>query len=746
MSESKTVSKTKTVSEGTTMSESKTVSEGKTMSKSKTLSRILAKRGRPALGVAAITVVTLVGAGCTTAPSSPAPVMEHFCDLWSDVEADPTPSEDAVLVDDGLVARAESASTHGQDCNDPSARVLLDEAELAEGDLLEGEEGPPEGVDAQSVSLRSGADGDDPAPTEPTAVITGERVSKGKDLLDNLRLRSISAWIDHRGITVTGAVDVTLEGVPSTIGYTGTFSDVDNWSIHLSSTAFSIPGITTTPATFSGALVMNGGQPSLTLTAAAAEIEVGDITVRSALLDFSLDSETGLSAYIAGDVEVGRNAFEGEVHVVLDASGNLVSADARVAASLTGWQVGGVRVELDGEVTFTGNTERSLVTFSGSGRIGEVIVHNANGSLAFDRGVVTFEGEVDVTYGENRVRMNGRIIFDEDGNVEVPLLDLEAAGEFSAVLSGGEVVEVKGLVSTETGLGGTYAVVTGAFSIGAIKANGSARIETDYNRTTLQVIDAQLDIGGIAQGGQLSGYVVIEDGIAVEVNFEASMESMTFGSLSLLGPSMSITSTYNDRLHVALVSDLAVNGDMVTASVDAEARFDEDGLLWLKTHNAEVDVKLDGDMRIHGAAELTADSEDLTVALDGELVSGAGLDIGLGGTLEVELATGDADWKFLGEADVSYGRFTASNIEIQISPDIEAQSIDFEVFWDWKTAGRVGVWVTGKFFLSEDGIDRMNIGTSFGNLIDSIAAESIQTVVPFPVHAVTSIQTGWVYA
>ena len=704
------------------------------------------KRRRPALGVAAITVVTLIAAGCTTAPSSPAPVMEHFCDLWSDVEADPTPSEDAVLVDDGLVARAETASTHGQDCNDPSARVLLDEAELAEGDLVEGEEGPPEGVDPQSMSLRSGSDGEDPAPTGPTAVITGERISKGKDLLDNLRLRSISAWIDHRVITVTGAVDVSLEGVPSTIGYTGTFSDVDNWSIHLSSTAFSIPGITTTPATFSGALVMNGGQPSLTLTAAAAEVEIGDITVRSALLDFSLDSETGLSAYIAGEVEVGRNAFDGEVHVVLDASGNLVSADARVGASLTGWQVGGVRVELDGEVTFTGNTERSLVTFSGSGRIGEVVVHNANGSLEFDRGVVTFEGEVDVTYGENRVRMNGRIIFDEDGNVEVPLLDLEAAGEFSAVLSGGEVVEVKGLVSTETGLGGTYAVVTGTFTIGAIEATGSARIETDYNRTTLQVIEAQIDVAGVAQGGQLSGYVVIEDGVAVDVNFEASMESMTFGRLSLRGPTMSITSTYNGGLDVALVSDLTVNGDMVTASIDAEARFDADGLLWLRTNTAEVDLELDGDMRIHGEADLTVEAGDLTVALDGELVSGVGLDVDLGGTLEADLESGEADWNFLGVADVSYGRFTASNVEIQISPNIEAQSIDFEVFWDWKTAGRVGVWVTGKFFLAADGIDRMNIGTSFGALIDSIAAEAIQGVVPFPVHAVTNIQTGWVYA
>ena len=704
------------------------------------------KRRRPALGVAAITVVTLIAAGCTPAPSSPAPVMEHFCDLWSDVEADPTPSEDAVLVDDGLVARAETASTHGQDCNDPSARVLLDEAELAEGDLVEGEEGPPEGVDPQSMSLRSGSDGEDPAPTGPTAVITGERISKGKDLLDNLRLRSISAWIDHRGITVTGAVDVSLEGVPSTIGYTGTFSDVDNWSLHLSSTAFSIPGITTTPATFSGALVMNGGQPSLTLTAAAAEVEIGDITVRSALLDFSLDSETGLSAYIAGEVEVGRNAFDGEVHVVLDASGNLVSADARVGASLTGWQVGGVRVELDGEVTFTGNTERSLVTFSGSGRIGEVVVHNANGSLEFDRGVVTFEGEVDVTYGENRVRMNGRIIFDEDGNVEVPLLDLEAAGEFSAVLDSGEVVEVKGLVSTETGLGGTYAVVTGTFTIGAIEATGSARIETDYNRTTLQVIEAQIDVAGVAQGGQLSGYVVIEDGVAVDVNFEASMESMTFGRLSLLGPTMSITSTYNGGLDVALVSDLTVNGDMVTASIDAEARFDADGLLWLKTNTAEVDLELDGDMRIHGEADLTVEAGDLTVALDGELVSGVGLDVDLGGTLEADLESGEADWNFLGVADVSYGRFTASNVEIQISPNIEAQSIDFEVFWDWKTAGRVGVWVTGKFFLAADGIDRMNIGTSFGALIDSIAAEAIQGVVPFPVHAVTNIQTGWVYA
>ena len=704
------------------------------------------KRRRPALGVAAITVVTLIAAGCTTAPSSPAPVMEHFCDLWSDVEADPTPSEDAVLVDDGLVARAETASTHGQDCNDPSARVLLDEAELAEGDLVEGEEGPPEGVDPQSMSLRSGSDGEDPALTGPTAVITGERISKGKDLLDNLRLRSISAWIDHRGITVTGAVDVSLEGVPSTIGYTGTFSDVDNWSIHLSSTAFSIPGITTTPATFSGALVMNGGQPSLTLTAAAAEVEIGDITVRSALLDFSLDSETGLSAYIAGEVEVGRNAFDGEVHVVLDASGNLVSADARVGASLTGWQVGGVRVELDGEVTFTGNTERSLVTFSGSGRIGEVVVHNANGSLEFDRGVVTFEGEVDVTYGENRVRMNGRIIFDEDGNVEVPLLDLEAAGEFSAVLDSGEVVEVKGLVSTETGLGGTYAVVTGTFTIGAMEATGSARIETDYNRTTLQVIEAQIDVAGVAQGGQLSGYVVIEDGVAVDVNFEASMESMTFGRLSLLGPTMSITSTYNGGLDVALVSDLTVNGDMVTASIDAEARFDADGLLWLRTNTAEVDLELDGDMRIHGEADLTVEAGDLTVALDGELVSGVGLDVDLGGTLEADLESGEADWNFLGVADVSYGRFTASNVEIQISPNIEAQSIDFEVFWDWKTAGRVGVWVTGKFFLAADGIDRMNIGTSFGALIDSIAAEAIQGVVPFPVHAVTNIQTGWVYA
>ncbi|MEZ5321724.1 MAG: hypothetical protein R2698_06590 [Microthrixaceae bacterium] len=176
----------------------------------------------------------MTGTAVACSPSTPTtpPGQEQFCQLWDKVETAPPAVDNAVLVKPEVVAFAADTTRVGSSCTDADASVALDSAVLAQGDEVAKEQGTTN--------------------TDKVAAVTGDQIGAGEPVLDNVELRSLNASIDVNGISVSGNVAVTLSGTTSTIGFTGHVSNLQNWSISLSSSGLTIPGVTTSPVVFSG--------------------------------------------------------------------------------------------------------------------------------------------------------------------------------------------------------------------------------------------------------------------------------------------------------------------------------------------------------------------------------------------------------------------------------------------------------------------------------------------------------------
>ena len=166
---------------------------------------------------ALIVGVLLVASACapTETPNNggSTPLM-NFCDFWEKVEEAPPAADSAVAVKDDVVALAEDTTVTGSDCTAPTAKVELEKAVLAEGTEVLAEQKENS--------------------TEKVAAVTGSEIGSGEAVLDNVELSALSAEISPYGITIRGNVRITLSGVTSTIGFVGTLSNLDNWSISLS--------------------------------------------------------------------------------------------------------------------------------------------------------------------------------------------------------------------------------------------------------------------------------------------------------------------------------------------------------------------------------------------------------------------------------------------------------------------------------------------------------------------------------
>lgn len=536
------------------------------------MSRSSSRQGRSSRWSALALSFALVG-GVTAACAPPTPpppsAQEQFCELWDDVSAAPPSLDEAVLVKSDVVAMASDTTLQGSSCTASNAKIALDGAILAEGTEVPVEQGT--------------------SSTETVAAVTGEEIGSGQPVLDNVELKVLSAQIGVNGITVTGNVAVRLSGATSTLGFVGTLSNLENWSVSLSSSGLIIPGITTSPVVFSGTLRVTNGVPSLALTAAASLVEIGDITVSGANLSFAASPTTGVSASVAGTVKVGPSTATGTVAVDFDQAGALVSAKADIAARLRGTQAGGSQIDLTGEVHLLGNAEETAVSFTGSGILGDLVVNEANGSLTLGVNRATLVGVIDVAQGPNTVRFNGSIVWDGI-TAFVPYLTLEGAGEYSGTLNDGTAVSVAGNVSTEIVGGQVRAVVNGNFKIGTLKATGSAVVNSNGTTTTLEV-DADLVDAGFAANVQ--GAVVITDGVAETVQLDAVVNgAVSLGDLTLTGATLSIRSTYGSPLQLSFAGGVKV-GSRANLSGALAAAFGPNGSLISLEGNLVGSLQLD---------------------------------------------------------------------------------------------------------------------------------------------------------
>lgn len=515
------------------------------------------------LSAVALSLSLLGGVTAACAPTTPPPptAQQQFCEFFEKVN-DQEPTEDqAVLVKPEVVAFAEDATVTGSTCTDSNARVALDGAVLAEGTEVPVEQGT--------------------ASTETVAAVTGEEIGADEPVLNNVELKALSATIGVNGITVTGNVAVTLSGSTSTLGFVGTLTNLENWSVNLSSSGLIIPGITTSPVVFNGTLKVTNGVPSLALTALASSVKIGDIAVTGATLNFAASPTTGVSANVGGTVKIGPSTATGNVAVAFDQAGALVSAKADIAARLRGTQAGGSQVDLTGEVHLLGNATETAISFTGSGIVGDLVVNEANGSLTLATNKATFVGKVDVAQGNNYLRFNGSIVW--DGIQAVSQLILEGGGEYSGTLADGTTVSVAGTMSSEIIGGQVRAVVDGNFKIGTLKAAGQAVVNISGATTTLEV-DADLVDAGFA--ARLSGAVIITDGIAETVQLDASVNgTLNLGDLSVTGANLSIRSSYGSPLELKFAGSFKV-GSRANLTGQASASFGPNGTL----------IAMDGDM------------------------------------------------------------------------------------------------------------------------------------------------------
>ncbi|MFZ4518606.1 MAG: hypothetical protein ACOYOP_09465 [Microthrixaceae bacterium] len=586
-------------------------------------------------------VAGVLAACAPSAPSGPS-AQQQFCNFYEKATTAPPTADQAVLVKDQVVAKAEDTTVSGSSCTSSNAKVTLDGATLAEGTEV--------------------AEKQDPSSTTKVAAITGDEIKAAEPVLDNLSVQALSADIGPNGITLRGNVNVTLSGTTSTIGFVGTLANLDNWSVNLSSTSFVIPGITTSPLTFNGTLTVVNGVPSLSLTAAAASVKVGDVTVTNATLKVTASPAAGVAASIQGSLKIGPSTVSGTVDVAFDPTGTLISAKADISAHLVGTMAGGKKADLTGTVKIRGNAQETSISFSASGILGDLQVNEANGSLTLASNKATFVGKIDVNQGGNFVRFDGSIVWD-GVTAYTPFLNLQGGGSFSGTLNDGQVVSVDGTVDTTIVGGQLRAVVTGNFKIGTLKAAGTAIVETNGATTTLNV-DANLTGAGF--NANIQGVVVITDGIAETVQLDANVIGpLQLGDATLTGATLSVRSTYGSPLELKFSGGLSV-GSRVNLLGDVAASFGPNGTLLSLTGNLSGSLALDswGLLDFNGA--VVANSQKVTLTGAGSLTTtNFPLGVTFRGTFTSSLLT--PSWSLAGSGKLQIIGLTIASARLTLS-------------------------------------------------------------------------------
>lgn len=542
--------------------------------------------------VMALAMLTTVAVSCSGTPTTP-PTTQQFCDFWNKVEQAPPAANNAVLVKPDVVALASSTTVTGSDCTDANAKIGLSGATLAQGTEVLSQQGTSD--------------------TTKVAAVTGDEIAGGQPVLDNLKLQALSAEIGTFGIRLSGNVAVTLAGTTSTIGFVGTLQDLNNWSIQLSSSNLTIPGMTVSPVVFSGTLTVTNGVPSLAMAANASNVKIGDISVTGANVQLTASPVNGVAATVSGTVKVGPTTASGNVAVAFDRAGALVSAKADISAHLVGTMTGGKKADLQGTVHLDGNSQQTAISFSASGVVGDLLVNKASGDLTLATNKATFIGVLDVQQGANVVRFNGSIVWDGI-TAATPYLAIQGSGEISGTLQDGQKVAIAGTLDTEIIGGQIRAVITGDLQIGTIKAHGSAIVETAGATTTLTV-DAQLDGAGFA--ASLAGVVVITDGRADTVDLTASVAGQVhLGDVTLDSASLHISSSFGSTLSLSFNGHVTI-GTSADLSGSLDAAFGPDGTLLSLTGQMNGSLQLGSWALLNFSGSVVANPEQVTVSGSG---------------------------------------------------------------------------------------------------------------------------------
>lgn len=663
--------------------------------------------GRYSAGALVLALVAAVTVACAPpSNNNPPSASQQFCEFWDKVEEAPPALDNAVLVKDDVVAMAQDATVVGEECTDSWARVELDGAVLAEGEEIPSELNVPDAA--------------------PIAAVTGDEIAPEAAVLDNLTVKALSAEIGVEGITLRGNVAVTLSGTTSTIGFVGTLRDLNNWSVGLSSNAFSIPGITSSPAQFAGTLKVTNGVPSLTLSAAATSAKIGDVTINGASINLQASPDTGVSAKVQGSLKIGASTASGVIDVAFDKAGALVSANADVSARLKGTMAGGKTVDLQGNVRLTGNATETVASFSGSGIVGDLVVNQASGDLTLGVNKATFIGVLDAAQGPNVVRFNGSIVWDGQ-TAYTPYLNVEGAGEISGTLDNGQQVKVAGELSTTIIGGQMRTVVAGDFTLGTLKASGSAFVETNGTTTVLE-LDADLVDAGFA--ARVEGAIVITDGRAETVELNAAVTgNVQLGDVTLTGASLRIASTYGNPLDLTFSGGVKI-GTRADLSGSVAAAVGPTGSLLSLSGQLNGSLQLDSWGLLNFAGSIVASPEQVTLTGSGGVTTiNFPLGVTFNGTLTSSLT--EPTWSLNGSGRLRLASIdvAAARLNLSQTAGMRATRVGF-----YFSIIGIPTYFEGDFFLKAGGgCDKVNItGGSF--LAKPILALVLPGVIGCPVN------------
>ncbi|MGB3411231.1 MAG: hypothetical protein WBA45_08525 [Microthrixaceae bacterium] len=666
---------------------------------------------------ALVLAVVLVGGACTppapTDPGSSTTVKEkEFCSFWEDVTTPPTQEGDTALVDNAVlvksdvVAQANSATVTGDSCKEPTAQVDLNGAMMAEG------------MNVPSVQNDTSSD--------PIATVTGDEIAPGTPVLETVELTSLSAAIGLDGITLRGNVALRISGQTSTVGFVGTLTNLENWSINISSSSFSIPGITSTPARFNGTLRARGGEITLNFSAAATSAKIGDVTVSAATIDLFASNQTGVKASVAGNIKVGPSTVNGAVDVEFDRAGALVSAKADIAAHLVGTQVNGKKIDLNGSVKFEGNAKETTASFSGSGVVGDLVVHEANGSLTLATNKATFNGVLDVEQGANLLRFNGSIVWDGT-SAYTPYLQVQGAGEFSGTLNDGQTFSAAGTIEAEVIGGQMRSVVTGNFKIGTLKASGSAVVETNGASTTFEI---QADLVDAGFAAHLTGAVIVTDGVAETVQLDASVSgAIKMGDVTLTNANLSIRSSYGSPLEISFDGSIKM-GSKADLSGSVKAAIGPNGTLLSLNGQVNGSLALDSWAIVNFQGSIAATSERVTINGSGGVnftSFPAGLQ--LNGTLTSSLT--NPSWSLSGSADFRIGSLNIASARMTLS---QAEGMKATRVGFYFNILFISTYFEGNFYMNPaGGCDKVDI-TGGGIIAKLILVTVLPGAIGCPVH------------
>ncbi len=664
--------------------------------------------GRYSAGALVLALVAAVTVACGPPPTTtnPPTASQQFCEFWDKVEEAPPALDNAVLVKDDVVAMAEDTTVVGDNCTDSWASVELDGAVLAEGEEVPSELNVPDAA--------------------PIAAVTGEEIAPEAPVLENLTVKALSAEIGVNGITLRGNVAVKLSGTTSTIGFVGTLRDLNNWSVGLSSAAFSIPGITSSPAQFAGTLKVTNGVPSLTLSAAATSAKIGDVTVNGASINLEASPATGVSAKVQGSLKIGASTASGVIDVAFDKAGALVSANADVSARLKGTMAGGKSIDLQGNVKLTGNATETVASFSGSGIVGDLVVNQASGDLTLGVNTATFVGVLDAAQGPNVVRFNGSIVWDGQ-TAYTPYLNLEGAGEISGTLQDGQQVKVAGELSTTIIGGQMRTVVEGDFTLGTLKASGSAFVETAGTTTVLE-LDADLVDAGFA--ASIEGAVVITDGRAETVELNATVNgNVQLGDVTLTGASLRIASTYGNPLDLTFTGGVKI-GTRADLSGSVAASVGPTGSLLSLSGQLNGSLQLDSWGLLNFAGSIVASPEQVTLTGSGGVTTiNFPLGISFNGTLTSSLT--QPTWSLNGSGRLRLASIdvAAARLNLSQTAGMRATRVGF-----YFSIIGIPTYFEGDFYMKAGGgCDKVNItGGSF--LAKPLLALILPGVIGCPVN------------